>query len=259
VPQAGKPAWKELQEPPRLVEDMVDARLLSVETEMNGTETVETVDLIHESLITGWDLLEKAIEERRDQLRRRVRFEQTLAEWMDPKNDKKELLRGVRLEEARELREGGDIALSREEAREFLRLSEEEAEAERRGDLERERDRIRAVAVSEHLRKELRGLVGGAAGFALAFLATYWQQAVDRSLLLFVTLVHTLPRLSPGCCSSYSSTRLLRHQKSRIGAADCRPGWARWPSPGLLFKALLFRSWTRSVVAGGSEGGLWAL
>ncbi|MCC6271669.1 MAG: hypothetical protein IT190_10360, partial [Microbacteriaceae bacterium] len=56
---------------PRLIEELVNARLLAATSEMRNGEDVEVIDIIHESLIDNWDRLRQAIEEQRQQLQRR--------------------------------------------------------------------------------------------------------------------------------------------------------------------------------------------
>lgn len=115
----------------RLLAELIDARLLSAATVALGEVHEETVDIIHESLIQNWDRLRDAIFERRQQLRRRSRFEQQLADWLRNDKSRDYLLYGVRLEEAHELQAGKDIALRATQARDFLKASDQAARLSR--------------------------------------------------------------------------------------------------------------------------------
>lgn len=162
----------------RLVDDLIDARLLSAATEACAEGRVETVDIIHESLINNWDRLKEAITEQRNALQQRARFEMQLAEWLENGSTDEYTLTGVRLAEARDLERQGDIALRGEIARNFLTRSVELVEAAQRRELEQ----ARALAEAEHRRVQVarRFTVGlsivlvltlFAAGYAL------WQRA----------------------------------------------------------------------------------
>src|SRR5438105_4938888 len=65
----------------RLVEDLVQARLLSTSSETRGDAVIETVDIIHEALIVNWNRLRDAIAAQRQVLQHRARFEQSFREW----------------------------------------------------------------------------------------------------------------------------------------------------------------------------------
>lgn len=132
----------------RLVADLIEARLLSAATEACSEGHIETVDIIHESLISNWDRLREGIIEQRNALQRRARFEMQLAEWLESGHSDEYTLVGIRLAEARDLERQGDIALRREEARNFLRRSIELVEAAQRRELEQ----ARALAEAEHRR-----------------------------------------------------------------------------------------------------------
>jgi len=66
----------------QLIEELVNARLLAIDTEMRNGNVVEIIDIIHESLIDNWNRLKYAIEEKREQLQRRTRFKLWLGEWL---------------------------------------------------------------------------------------------------------------------------------------------------------------------------------
>lgn len=140
------------------VKQLSDARLLSVR--QVGTISLEnaanqspstspslsiSVDLIHETLLTNWTRLQTAIADRRNDLRRRTRFEQNLDEWKTQNHSDEYLLDGVRLAEARELGARDDIAFQNEEAQAYLRASVAKAEAAQQAELVRERQRTEAL------------------------------------------------------------------------------------------------------------------
>jgi len=140
----------------RWLNQLSAARLLSIQQEGKDMNQIE-VDLIHETLLTNWTRLQAAIAERRSELRHRARFEQNLNEWLAQDCSVNYLLEGVRLAEARELEASDDIALHNENAKSFLRLSVQRAEAAQQAELERERQRVQALeksAASEKLRAE---------------------------------------------------------------------------------------------------------
>ncbi len=121
--ERGDPARK------RLIKVLIDARLLSGA----GDRGTQRVTIIHESLIHRWERLRGSLSERRQLLHRRARFDQQLKDWRDNKRDPRYLLGGVRLEEARELDREDDVTLRESpDARELLRLSDEQANEELR-------------------------------------------------------------------------------------------------------------------------------
>jgi len=134
-----------------LLEDLVAARLLSVQRK----DEVEYVDIIHESLIANWEWLQNAIAAERLALQRRARFEQARDEWLLQRRTDEYLLVGVRLAEARELAESGDVAVRSPEARDLLARSIARKTAEdQRALLEEQqrREHQRALQLSESLR-----------------------------------------------------------------------------------------------------------
>ncbi len=146
----------------RLTNDLSRARLLSVE----GEADVETVNVIHETLISNWDRLREGVKARRQQLRQRGRFEQQLQLWLANKRSNDYLLlTKVQLAEARELDEAGDIALRNIEAQTLLRRSIEYAEAERQRELEAAKKR------AAQLRQRALYLAGALALAVVAFVA----------------------------------------------------------------------------------------
>ena len=118
----------------KLVDDLVRARLLSVST----VGDVETVNIVHESLINNWDRLREGVHEKRAALQRRVRFEQDVRDWVDSGKSADYLLRGMALARAQELEDIDDVALRGEDAqnaRELLTRSEAAEAAQRNREL----------------------------------------------------------------------------------------------------------------------------
>jgi WD40 repeat protein/energy-coupling factor transporter ATP-binding protein EcfA2 len=166
-----------------LVSDLIQARLLSAGVETHDGNPVEMVDIIHESLINNWDRLREAIAMKRLILRRRARFEQQASEWLGSNCSDEYVLTGIRLAEARELEQEGDIALRDDNARAFLRKSLELAEAAQQRELERERaraeaERARADAELKRVRIARRALSGVSILLLIALIAVgavVWQ------------------------------------------------------------------------------------
>jgi WD40 repeat protein/nucleoside phosphorylase len=116
-----------------LLHELTDARLL---VSRRGEDGAETISIIHETVLFRWTRLSDAIEGQRTRLRRRARFEEQLSLW---RADQTSLLEGRQLAEAEEMERSGDIALRNDQARAFLRASQE-----RRRKQEREyADRLR--------------------------------------------------------------------------------------------------------------------
>ncbi|MFZ4657594.1 MAG: effector-associated domain EAD1-containing protein [Caldilineaceae bacterium] len=116
----------------RLIDDLSHARLVSISTEGSHDQPVEAVTIIHEALITNWARLQEEVQERRQQLQQRARFEQQVKEWSARAQNDDYLLTGVYLAQARELARKQDIALTNALARKFLTRSIDVNEAEQR-------------------------------------------------------------------------------------------------------------------------------
>jgi formylglycine-generating enzyme required for sulfatase activity len=123
----------------RLLEELVSARLLSSSIKSRGEQQIEYVDIIHESLLANWPRLIRAVEDRREQLRRRKRFENSFKEWLKNERNEAYLLSGIHMAEARELAVEKDIALESKEGKEFIQLSLEQSETELQRELSLER------------------------------------------------------------------------------------------------------------------------
>ena len=157
-------------ERPPLIEQLLHARLLSLQVESQGESEVERVSIIHEALIARWDRLKEAIQTSRNKLRRRARFELDLNEWQNQGGD---LLGGGRLADALALLNENDPIVRSEPARRFLKLSQERFVAEQRKEVAgRRRDSI------------LRGAVAGAVAFGLLYFLAFLFQIEDTIILL---------------------------------------------------------------------------
>jgi WD40 repeat protein/ABC-type dipeptide/oligopeptide/nickel transport system ATPase component len=116
-----------------LINDLAKARLLRTDHELlkeDGHErVVETVDVVHETLLSRWKILSDAIREEQELLRRRERFDLARVEWLKYEKHDNYLLTGVRLAEAEALKQRGDGVFQRYSAQEFYERS---LEVERR-------------------------------------------------------------------------------------------------------------------------------
>lgn len=178
----------------RLLKDLIDARLLSVQHQDNEAY----VDIIHESLIANWDWLKAAIAAERRDLQRRARFEPAHEEWLQHGQTDDFLLRGVRLAEASELAEHDDIAMRSTTARDLLARSKDRERAEDQRELleeQQRRDHQRALQLSESLRlaSEAREIVASEPDVALL---VAWEALLrDRNQLSETVFRETLDSL----------------------------------------------------------------
>ncbi|MEM7127577.1 MAG: hypothetical protein AAF702_14690 [Chloroflexota bacterium] len=133
------------QQAETLIQELATARLLTTDDkDLDGSgQEVETVDIIHESLINNWSRLSNAIEEQRKQLQTRRRFELRLLDWVEDEKRPELLLSGVQLEEAVELKDAGDVAVQPLEARAFVEQSIQERDRIRNRNLRN----VTAVAI----------------------------------------------------------------------------------------------------------------
>jgi hypothetical protein len=242
-------------ERPRLVEQLLHARLLSLQIEGQGEREVERVSIIHEALIARWERLKDAIQASRDRLRRRARFELDLNEWQLRGGD---LLSGGRLADALALQRDNDPVVGSEAARRFLALSQERfAEEQRR------------IVIGRLRKSALRGLAGGALGFGLAFLAAYLPQ-VPFSLTspsfaasLFTRVVGAIFMAASGAVAGLIFSLGFDLLQART------PGWSNWLRSGLLgafafaipllFNTFLLTAGLRFIdtLLAVFQGGLW--
>ena len=127
----------------RLTTDLVSARLLrtdwEIEQESDLESRIETIDIVHEALLKEWPVLKKEIDNERELLRRRVRFDLALREWRANKQTNVYLLNGIRLSEAQDLSIRGDIVLQDSEAQKFFKRSVELSEIQRQRQQQRTR------------------------------------------------------------------------------------------------------------------------
>jgi WD40 repeat protein/MinD-like ATPase involved in chromosome partitioning or flagellar assembly len=104
----------------RLVDELIQARLLSARIELQGSESIEIIGVIHESLIHEWDRLTVFINEERILLERRAKFESLYREWLQNDRSNRYLLSEIRLSEAKLLQNSYDIALQASQAQELF-------------------------------------------------------------------------------------------------------------------------------------------
>ena len=168
----------------RLIDDLIEARLLSVSLEKIEGEKIETVDIIHESLIRNWTRLNNTIDEQRKFLKQRARFELNLAEWLMEERAHDFLLQGVRLKEATQLLDRDDIVMRSHDAQAFYQHSLDVDMANRQWSL--------------MLRYSLFGLAGGAIGFSLVYLTTNIKQYIEIGNPLKVLVFSSMIRMLPG-------------------------------------------------------------
>ncbi len=129
----------------QLIDALANARLLSLSAAPQGNDA--EVDITHESLIQNWPRLQAAIKQQRTELERRDHFEEAKKEWLASGRKGDYLLTGIRLAEARELEQQGDIALQDAEAKELLRLSNEAQERQRQRQVRSQRLVIAGLSV----------------------------------------------------------------------------------------------------------------
>jgi len=119
----------------RLIGALASARLLRTDQEQwpeYGSErAIETVDIVHEALLSGWSALHDAITSARETLRRRVRFDLALHEWQSRGRSDAYLLTGVRLAEAQDLARDGDSVMQSQDAQALLTRSVQRRDTQR--------------------------------------------------------------------------------------------------------------------------------
>jgi energy-coupling factor transporter ATP-binding protein EcfA2 len=165
------PAEARSAEVKAVVQELVDARLLTAGKDERGDEII---DVAHEALIRGWPRLQRWLNEDREFLLWRQRLRAALAEWRRTGRDEGALLRGTSLAEAeRWLREQpGDLNRAERsyiQAGVALRDREaEEREARRRRELEAVRRlRILSTIAGGGIGAGLGGFLGGIIGYYL--------------------------------------------------------------------------------------------
>jgi hypothetical protein len=142
-----QPSWRPL------CEQLIAARLLQTSDEQG----VVSVELTHEALLTHWPTLGQALKEQEQTLEWRSRFKRALADWREDRADVTRLLSGPRLHEAETFANQQDVELISDEARAFLRQSQEQRLAQQQR------------AAAERRRAEIVRLMGGVAGAGLGY------------------------------------------------------------------------------------------
>ncbi|MBE9115991.1 caspase family protein [Lusitaniella coriacea LEGE 07157] len=115
----------------KLLGQLAKHRLLFVTTDKKGRdEFITYVEVTHEALLSKWEMLKKWIEENRDAIRLKRRFEADFLEWRDRYNRSEEaLLGGLRLSDVVEWRRETHPRLS-EESEAFIEASLAQRERE---------------------------------------------------------------------------------------------------------------------------------
>jgi hypothetical protein len=157
-----------------LVTELATARLLSTGRETRAGDEVEVVNIIHDSLLSNWEKLEKAINAEREKLQQRKRFELALHEWQANQQQDAYLLTGVRLSEAEALDAQGDVALCNPVAQELLKRSLMQRE-------ERRKREVRRLQLFAAVLTMLLLLAGGAAWWAVDRQQVAVQEADARA------------------------------------------------------------------------------
>ncbi len=118
-----------------LITDLASARLLRTDREIwqdeEGKREVETVDIVHETLLNNWPTLQVAIDAKRESLRQRERFILALNEWRNNVCSEEYLLAEVRLSEAEKLKQRGDNVFKQEGSLGFYERSLKKCDDER--------------------------------------------------------------------------------------------------------------------------------
>ncbi|MGD2180365.1 caspase family protein [Lusitaniella coriacea] len=115
----------------KLLGQLAKHRLLFVTTDKKGRdEFITYVEVTHEALLSKWEMLKKWIEENRDAIRLKRRFEADFLEWRDRYNRSEEaLLGGLRLSDVVDWRRETHPRLS-EESEAFIEASLAQRERE---------------------------------------------------------------------------------------------------------------------------------
>jgi energy-coupling factor transporter ATP-binding protein EcfA2 len=248
----------------KVVQTLSDARLITTgELEPAVTVPTEgvvqpTITLAHERLIEAWPWLKRLVDEDRQAIILANHVEDDAQEWDGKGRDASYLYHGARLAAARAQLAEKSLDLSGL-GQAFLAAGQaQQVEAERR-----DAERRQALVDAERRRKLILGLIGGAAGFALAYLATYWKQGFDNPLLPFVTLIRTLPGAIAGLIFIlFVDMARARYQGPRrwTGWAISGLGGAVAFSLALFFNAILASISTPvTLVLILIEGVLWGL
>jgi hypothetical protein len=175
-----------------LVQRLADARLVVTDQDPTGQETVE---IVHEALISGWDRLQGWLNEDRAFRIWRERLRAALDQWEASNRDEEALLRGVLLVEAEERIKTHLADISSPE-HEFLQASvawRDQRVLEKEAQLERELAQAQALAhaqqrraESEHWRAEAQVRATRQLRWLVAGLVVMFLLAVGAGLLAMV-------------------------------------------------------------------------
>lgn len=198
-----------------LIEDLVQARMLSVHLEKFDTERVEYVNIIHDTLILNWQLLMDKIKGKRSKLKHRIRFEQELSAWVSNGYSDTHLLSGIHMSESQELNASGDIALQNESARKFYTDS-----------IQKEHSRIRRSLFWRNLPT---GSIAGGIGFGLAYILINWNQVIGETLVLIFSGLIIYPLIGLLTVGLFTSLGITLAQT----LPEKYPLWERWSLGGL--------------------------
>jgi hypothetical protein len=198
----------------RLADDLTRARLLSVTT----AGEVETISIIHESLIANWQRLKDAVALERERLQQRTRFEAALRAWEAEGRVDDYLLTGIWLAQARELALHGDIALQSAPAKAFLRQSEHLEVAGR----DRELAQAQALAQAEAQRASEQAQANVRLRRRNVLLAAVAALAVGLAALagLFANSARQNERAAQASESTAVAARQLADENARIARSQ---------------------------------------
>lgn len=128
----------------QLIADLTRARLLRTDRELieeNGDKReAETIDIVHEALVSEWSRLKEAIDAKREYLRRRERFLLALRDWQANKQQDGYLLTDVKLAEAEALKQHDDSVFMEVDAVSYYEESYRQHKNRIEHELQRERD-----------------------------------------------------------------------------------------------------------------------
>jgi WD40 repeat protein len=105
-----------------LVKKLADARLVVTSQNAARQETVETVEIVHETLIQNWDVLEEWMKEDREFRAWQERLRTSMSEWVSAGRNEGLLLRVLPLEKSIDWRDKRNEELSEDE-RKFIQES----------------------------------------------------------------------------------------------------------------------------------------
>ena len=251
----------------KVVQTLSDARLITT-GELEPAVTTPTeggvqprITLAHERLIEAWPWLKRLVDEDRQAIILANQVEDDAQEWEEKRQDASYLYSGARLAAARaQLAEKGLDLSNLGQA--FLAAGHAQQIEEER----REMERRQALVDAERRRKLILGMIGGGAGFALAYLATYWQQCDGCPTIPIFTFF----RVMPGAIAGLVFILFVDAARAQHHISG---GWRGWVLSGLggaiafslalFFNTVLgsYRSFLTfpTLARVGIEGILWGL